>query len=217
MKQSLSHFSSFSKWPSLSIFFNSSFTPDNKCIGTLHPFPWTALKGERKCLTYRSFGNLLILLNRFLNFAKSSLVKISKVFDLLFPDASLTVQIATGHFFFFTYFPSFGRLSLPRVYISFGKSCNKETVSWHIHPLDWVGTTTFPKVLIVLSVKPQYNCFVRLSTAWIFTLVYRSFNSYHTFCFKKLTGLAESTGMFIFIIISHTSPVINFFFVSNPF
>ena len=45
MKQSLSHFSISSMWPSVSNLFNSAFNDDNKGRGTLLHFAWTGLNG----------------------------------------------------------------------------------------------------------------------------------------------------------------------------
>ena len=58
-----------------------------------------------------------ILLSKFLNFAKISFVENFQVFDLFLPDGSLTVQIGSKQLFCFTSIPSFGRLSMPRMFL----------------------------------------------------------------------------------------------------
>ena len=63
IKQSSSHFSNFIIWPSVSILFNSSFTPASKWSGTLLPLDCIGLKDEWKCVTFRSLGIFPTLMN----------------------------------------------------------------------------------------------------------------------------------------------------------
>ena len=92
----------------------------------------------------------------------------------------------------------------------------KNGVSSLIHPLDCVLTIIFAKILIVSLANPQYRSFILFSTGCILRFGYLSLISCRTFCFKKLTGLAESTGMFIFTIMSQPMPRLRIFFVSGP-
>ena len=97
--------------------------------------------------------------------------------------------------------PSLGKLSFPKMF----RSCPpvmKNGGSSLIHPLDCDLTIIFPKILIVSLVNPQYRSFILFSTGCILRFGYLSLISCSTFCLKKLTGLDESTGMFIFTIIA---------------
>ena len=117
----------------------------------------------------------------------------------------LTMQIGWGHFLCVTSMPSLGKLSFPRMF----RSCTPvmmNGVSSLIHPLDCVLTNIFPNILIVWLVNPQYKSFILFSTGCILRFGYLSLILCNTFCFKKLTGLAESTGKFIFTIISQPMP-----------
>ena len=111
--------------------------------------------------------------------------------------------------------PSLGKLSFPNLF----RSCPpvmKNGVSSLIHPLDCVLTIIFPKILIVSLVSPHHRFFILFSIGCILRFGYLSLISCSTFCFKKLTGLAESTGMFIFKIISQPMSRFRSFFVSRP-
>ena len=128
----------------------------------------------------------------------------------------LTMQIDWGHLLCVTSMPSLGKFSFPRMF----RSCPPvmmNGVSSPIHPLDCVLTTIFPKILIVSSVNPQYKSFILFSTGCILRFGYLSLFSCNTFCSKKLTGLAEFTGMFIFRIIAQPMPKFRSFFVSRSF
>ena len=92
----------------------------------------------------------------------------------------------------------------------------KNGVSSAIHPLDCILTTIFPMMLIVSLVNPQYNSRVFLSTGWTFECRFLNFSSCRTFCFRKLTGHAESTVMFRLTIASSPSPMLTNFLVSKP-
>ena len=112
--------------------------------------------------------------------------------------------------------PSSGKLSFPRMFC-LCPPIMKNGISSLIHPLDCVLTIIFPKILIVSLVNPQYNSFILFSTGCTLRFGYLSLISCNTFCFKKLTGLAESTGMLTFTIISQPMPKFRSFFVSRPF
>ena len=93
--------------------------------------------------------------------------------------------------------PSLGKLSFLNMFCSC-PPVMKNGVSSLIHPLDSVLTIIFPEILIVSLVNPQYRSFILFSTGCILRFGYLSLISCSTFCFKKLTGLAESTGIQIY-------------------
>ena len=125
------------------------------------------------------------------------------------------MQIGWGHFLCVISMLSLGKLSIPNMFCSC-PPVMKNGVSSLIHPLDCVLTIIFPKMLIVSLVNPQYRSFILFSTGCILKFGYLSLISCSTFCFKKLTGLAESTGTFIFTIMSQPMPRFRSFFVSRP-
>ena len=85
---------------------------------------------------------------------------------------------------------------------------------FEIYQLDCILTTIFPIKLVVLLVKRQYSARFFLPTGKIFSCGFLSPNSWTTFCFRKLTGLVECTGIFIFTILSSLNPILTSFFVS---
>ena len=121
-----------------------------------------------------------------------------------------------GHFFCFPSMPNLGKLSFPRIFCSWPPVINNG-VSSQIHPLDCVLTMIFPNRFIVSSVNPQYKSLFLFSTWWVFRFGYLNLSSGDMFCFKKLTWLAESTGIFMCTIISHLKPMFSSFLVSSPF
>ena len=89
-------------------------------------------------------------------------------------------------------------------------------VSSEIHPLDFILTAIFPIMFIVSMVKPQNSAWSFFSMGRIFNCRFLSFSSWSRFCFRKLTGLAESTVLFIFTVAASLNPIFTSFFVSRP-
>ena len=66
--------------------------------------------------------------------------------------------------------------------------------------------TIFPKILLFSPSKQKYSFLVRFCTGCVFVFGLECRILWKVFCLEKLTGLTESTGMFIFTSIP--SPVV---------
>ena len=113
-------------------------------------------------VTLRSFGVFSTRVNSSLNLFKIWSVGKESLFHLLSLGGWLTEQNDSGFFFCFTSIPSFDRLSFLSMLCSCPPVMNNG-VSSQIYPLDWVQMIIFPRILIVLSVKPQHRSLILFS------------------------------------------------------
>ena len=125
---------------------------------------------------------------------------------------SETLLAGRGNCFWAISMPNLSRLSFLNMLLSYPDIIKNE-VSIEIYPLDRIGITIFPMMLIVSLINQRKSVF--LSIGKIFNKESLSFNSWRTFRFKKLTELAESTGIFKFTIASLPNPILTSFLVSK--
>ena len=200
--------------PLFSILFSSIFTLSSKCRGTLLPLLWIGLNGDWKRVIFLSNGIFPTLLNNPLYFWYRLRIVSELLFNLHNSGNVLLLMGSRGCRWAIS-IPILGRFSFLRIFLSCPEVI-KNRVSSAIHPLDCIFTTTFPMMLIVSLVNPQYSSLVFFSTGCFFNCGFLNFNSCRTFCFRKLTGLAESTGIFKLTMASSPSPMLTNFLVSKP-
>ena len=93
----------------------------------------------------------------------------------------------------------------------------KNGVLLEIHALDCTLTMFLPIRFILILVNPHYGALIFLSTGKAFNSGSRGFSLCRMFCFRKVTGLTVSTGIFLFTLLSSFKSNNTSFFVSRPF
>ena len=204
MKKSLWHLSNFTICPSFSTLIILDFTFSSKCKKNPSTFGLNCFR--------RRLEMCKISIQRYFSYS------VKKSFEIILHIKSciwMDIRPTRNGCFCAISITIRGKLSFPKMFLSC-PAVIKIGVSSEIHPLDCILTTIFPLMFIVSLVKRQYGAQIFLSTGRISNYGSLSFSSSSFLCFRKLTGLAESTGIFILTIASSQNPIFISLFVSTP-
>ena len=203
MKHSSSHLWNFRICPSFSMLFNSDFTLSSKCKRTRLLLVWIDLNGKWKCV-------ITLFIDTFPNLLKKALkwfYMLKSVFEWTLDSNKSgidTMFTGSSSCFCAISIPIWGKLSFPKI-ISFVSSGDiKKNYIFSDNNL-FIFSWNRSKVPGFSCPQVDFLCAnLSVSAHWAPSVS------------GILTGLAESTGIFIFTIASSPNPTFTNFFDSRP-